>query len=230
VPTRVTRPRVRWQGLTERAALSEFLAPLVGLVTDNIAAYGYWAVFFFMVLESACIPIPSELIMTFGGYLVGRGELTLSGVTIAGAAGNLVGSWLAYYAGKYGGRRFIERYGRFVFLSPKKLHSTERFFLRFGDPAVFMARLLPVIRTFISLPAGIGLMRPLHFSLYTFLGSLPWAFGLAYVGLVLGRNWDTVSAYFHRFDLALAVAALVLAAAYLLRSRSRRARPGSSAG
>ncbi len=169
-------------------------------VTTQIVSHGYLAVLVLMILESACIPIPSEAIMLFGGALAGG--LSISGthphlnvvvVALAGAAGNLIGSLIAYEVGRRGGRPLIERWGRRILIRPHDLDRAERFFERRGDAAVFIGRVLPVIRTFISLPAGIAKMRPVRFSVLTLAGSLPWTFALALIGDAVAKNWDTVS-------------------------------------
>ncbi len=175
-------------------------------VTDVLGRYGYLAVFVLMVLESACIPIPSEVTMVFGGFLVGRGELDFFWVGMLGAVANLVGSWLAYWAGAVGGRPLVERWGRYVFLRPHEIDRAEAWFERRGEAAVFVSRLLPVIRTFISLPAGVARMPFGKFTLYTFLGCLPWSFALTWAGVLLGDHWETFLRYGRPISYAIAVA------------------------
>ena len=175
------------------------------LITDYVLHYGYLAVFVLMVLESACIPVPSEVTMLFGGALANAAFLTSLGqqgehlnfvvVALVGAVGNLVGSWIAWGVGYRGGRPLIERWGRYVFLREHELDRAEVWFDRHGQAAVLVSRLLPVVRTFISLPAGIAQMRFARFSLYTFLGCLPWTFALTAVGYALGGRWGTVEHY-----------------------------------
>ncbi|HDY69821.1 MAG TPA: DedA family protein [Actinobacteria bacterium] len=145
-----------------------------------------------MTLESACIPIPSEVIMLYAGALVARGNMTLLEATAAGAMGNLVGSWLAYGAGMYGGRPMLEKYGKYILITRKKLDLADRWWQRYGDAAVFFSRLLPIIRTFISLPAGISRMRFGRFTLYTLLGSIPWSLMLAWLGVKFAQNYEEV--------------------------------------
>ena len=158
-----------------------------------------------MAIESACIPLPSEIIMPFSGYLVYTGRFNLFWVSVAGAFGCVVGSVVAYWAGILGGRPFMERYGKYILISHRDLDTAERWFKRYGDWAIFFSRLLPVIRTFISLPAGIAKMNFPKFILYTFLGSLPWCFALAYIGKVLGENWESIRKYFHGADIVIII-------------------------
>ncbi len=170
---------------------------------------GYGGIVLTMGIESACIPLPSEIIMPFSGSLVSTGRFTMLGVSVAGALGCVLGSVVAYAAGYYGGRPFLEKYGKYIFLSKKDIDNAERWTIKYGQAAIFISRLLPVIRTFISLPAGIARMNFWKFILYTFLGSLPWCWALAYVGKILGDNWDTLGKYFHQADLVIAL--LILA-------------------
>lgn len=205
----------------------KILAVVVHFIISVISATGYGGITVLMAIESACIPIPSEITMTFAGYLVQLGQMNLFWVATVGAIGCNIGSVIAYWIGAWGGRPFVERYGRYVLLDIKDLDHAEHFFHRFGGITVFVGRLLPVIRTFIALPAGIARMPQLRFHLYTFVGSWLWCFGLAYVGLRLGRAWDTdprFRADFHRFHLgveALVLAAIVWFVWSHLRRRSR---------
>ena len=190
----------------------KILALLAHFIIGVISTSGYAGVTLLMAIESACIPLPSEIIMPFAGYLVHTGRLSLIGVSIAGALGCNLGSVLAYWIGAAGGRPFIARYGRFVLLDHHDLERAERFFARYGGIAVFLGRLLPIVRTFIALPAGIARMSQVRFHVYTFLGSLPWCFVLAYVGMKLGQAWDTdprFKATFHQYHLIMEV--LILA-------------------
>ena len=195
----------------------KILALLAHFIISVISATGYTGVGLLMAIESACIPLPSEVIMPFAGYLCGPHaehvtRLNLFWVATAGALGCNLGSAIAYWIGAIGGRPFITRYGRFVLLSTHDLDRAEHFFQRFGGITVFLGRLLPVIRTFIALPAGIARMPQLRFHIYTFLGSWPWCFVLAYVGLRLGRAWDTNPQFktiFHRFHLGVEIVVLV---------------------
>jgi membrane protein DedA with SNARE-associated domain len=183
--------------------ISRIIATLAGFIIAVISKTGYLGVLFLMAIESACIPLPSEIIMPFAGYLVYRGQFNLFWAATAGAIGCNIGSIVAYEIGRYGGRPLVERYGSYVFLGHHELEMAERFFQRFGAPAVFIGRLLPVIRTFIALPAGIGKMPRLRFHIYTFVGSWPWCFALAWIGMKLGEQWDKdprLKEWFHRLD------------------------------
>jgi membrane protein DedA with SNARE-associated domain len=169
-------------------------------IIDTISSTGYLGIVILMAIESACIPLPSEVIMPFSGYLVTMKRFSLIGTGLAGAFGCVVGSVAAYYVGMYGGRPLIERYGKYILISHKDLDIADRWFLRYGDAVIFFSRLLPVIRTFISFPAGVARMNMVKFVTYTFVGSFPWCLGLAYIGMILGKNWETIKVYFHRFD------------------------------
>jgi len=170
---------------------------------------GYAGVVFLMGIESACIPLPSEVIMPFSGFLVSTGVFNLWLVGLAGALGCVWGSIVAYYAGMWGGRPLIERYGKYVLISLKDLERADRLFQRYGEVIVFVSRLLPVIRTFISFPAGVSRMHFGRFLLYTFVGSFPWCLGLAWIGQVMGENWTHLRHYWHKFDIV--IGGLILA-------------------
>jgi membrane protein DedA with SNARE-associated domain len=189
--------------------ISKIIEALAVFTTGVISAMGYGGVVLLMAIESACIPLPSEIIMPFAGYLVYQGQFTLHGAALAGAIGCVVGSIPAYYLGQFGGRPLIERYGRYVLISHKELDLADRIFRRWGHWVVFGARLLPIIRTFIAFPAGVSRMPMGKFIVYTFAGSYPWCWGLAWVGAWLGEAWHTdprVKALYHRFELVIAVA------------------------
>jgi len=201
--------------------IARTIAIVSTFVIAMISSAGYLGIVVLMAIESACIPLPSEVIMPFSGYLVYTGRFHLLWVATAGAIGCNLGSVIAYEVGFYGGRPLVERYGSYILLSQGELGWADRFFVRWGSAAVFIARLLPVIRTFIALPAGIARMPRLRFHVYTFVGSWPWCFALAYVGMKLGEQWETdprLKLWFHRFD-ALIVAALLAGAAAFLWSR-----------
>jgi len=201
------------------------------LVRTTIENYGYLAVFVLMVLESACIPIPSEVTMLFGGAAanatfaasVGADHLNFLVVGLLGTLGNLVGSWIAYGVGRAGGRPLIERWGRYVFLREHELDRAEAWFGEHGEAAVFVSRLLPVVRTFISLPAGVAEMPFGRFTAYTFAGCLPWTFALAGAGYALGSRWTTVEKYFRPISIVIAVI-LAAAIAWWLVRRARAKR------
>ena len=163
------------------------------VVIDYIAVWGYVAIAFGMALESACIPIPSELIFGFAGYLVYKEQLDFTMSVIAGVSGGLAGSIFAYLIGYYGGKPFVVRYGRYFFISRRKVDMAQNWFDRYGLKATFFSRLLPVIRTFISLPAGFAQVNFHKFVLYTLLGSIPWTIGLIYAGMLLGENWQMLN-------------------------------------
>ncbi len=188
--------------------IARIIETLSVFIVATISALGYPGVVLLMGIESACIPLPSEIIMPFSGYLVYTGRFSLWAVSVAGAVGCVLGSLVAYWAGMYGGRPFIEKYGRYVLISRHDLDLADRWFARRGELIVFASRLLPVIRTFIAFPAGVARMNLTRFVAYTFLGSLPWCLGLAYVGLKLGEQWnknDTLKTWFHRFDFVIGI-------------------------
>ncbi len=183
--------------------MEHLLQPLFEWVMRTIESGGYTAILLLMALESACIPIPSEVIMPFAGYLVFKGSMGLHGAALAGAFGCALGSTVAYVAGYYGGRPFVERYGRYILLRHKDLDAADRFFAKHGEATVFFSRLLPVIRTFISLPAGISRMPFGRFLLYSFIGSVPWCYLFTWIGMKLGENWQTIRGWFHGADLVI---------------------------
>jgi membrane protein DedA with SNARE-associated domain len=174
-----------------------FLSQIILWMINN---FGYAGILWAMAIESACIPLPSEIIMTFAGFLVSEGTFTIWGVTLAGASGNLIGSWIAYFLGRFGGRAFLEKHGKFFFVAEEELKKADRWFMKYGELTVFVTRMLPLVRTFISLPAGISKMNFVRFSIYSFIGSIPWCLGLAYLGKVLGAHWRELGPYFHQFD------------------------------
>jgi len=173
---------------------------LGSFIVNVIFALGYPGVVVLMALESACIPVPSEIIMPFSGYLVAISKFSLWAVILAGTIGNLIGSIAAYFVGYYGGRPLAEKYGKYILVFPHDLDRAEAWFRKYGNASVFFSRLLPVVRTFISFPAGVAKMPFWKFCFYTTAGSLPWSFLLTYVGIVLGENWKSIEVYFRRFD------------------------------
>jgi membrane protein DedA with SNARE-associated domain len=206
--------------------LSTIVKILGGFIVTFISGSGYTGIAVLMAIESACIPLPSEIIMPFSGYLVSAGHFSLWGVAVAGALGCNLGSIVAYYIGAVGGRPLAERYGHYVLVTRHDLEMADRFFARYGDWAVFIARLLPVVRTFIALPAGIARMNFARFNIYTFLGSLPWCFALAYAGMKLGERWETLGPYFHRFDTVFLVV-LVVGGVWFIRNRLKNRLPAN---
>jgi membrane protein DedA with SNARE-associated domain len=191
----------------------KILTFLVPWITAIISHIGYPGVALLMAIESACIPLPSEIIMPFAGYLVYTGRFSLFWVATAGAIGCNLGSAVAYWIGAYGGRPLVEKYGSYILLDRRDLDRTTRFFERFGAITVLVARLLPVVRTFIALPAGIARMPQLRFHIYTFVGSWPWCFVLAYAGMKLGNAWHTDPRLQHVLHESDAVVVLLLVAA-----------------
>ena len=169
-------------------------------VIRTIESSGYWGVTVLMILESANIPVPSEIIMSFSGFLVTRGIFSFWLIVFVGALGNLVGSLFSYYLGVFGGRKFLEKYGIFIFIQKRYIELADKLFARWGSSVVFFSRILPIVRTFISFPAGVTRMNIWKFSFYTFAGSLIWSALLAYVGFWAGENWYFLSPYFRKFD------------------------------
>jgi len=193
---------------------------LAAIVIAVISKTGYLGVMALMAIESACIPLPSEIIMPFAGYLVYTGRFNLFWAATAGALGCNLGSVIAYEIGYFGGRPLVEKYGGYVWVSRRDLDMADRFFARFGSAAVFIGRLLPVIRTFIALPAGIARMPRLRFHVYTFAGSWPWCFALAWIGMKLGQKWETdprLRQWLHRLD-AVIIALLLVGLIFFVRS------------
>ena len=211
--------------------MTERILPyLVHFVTQVIGSLGYAGIVALMGIESACIPLPSEIIMPFAGYLVYTGHFSLFWAATAGAIGCNLGSVLAYWIGAAGGRPLVERYGRWVLMSHHDLDRMTRFFEKYGTITVLLGRLLPVVRTFIAFPAGVARMPQLRFHIYTFIGSWPWCFGLAYAGMKLGAAWHTdprFEAAFQRFHLVVELA-LVAAIVWFVWSHFNRFKQSSS--
>ncbi len=202
--------------------LEAILQPLIDWVTATIGDYGLFAVFGLMLLESMGILIPSEAISPFAGYLVSQGQMGFFEAVAAGVLGNLVGSWVAYFIGLWGGRELWFRYGRYVGVRAHHLKVAEKWFDKYGEFAVCISRCLPVVRTFISFPAGTARMNLAKFSFYTFVGCVPWVLALTYLGYYLGENWDEVGGFLHYVDYAVALAMLAGAVYLFLRWRSSR--------
>jgi membrane protein DedA with SNARE-associated domain len=199
------------------ARLLEFLSAIIVAV---ISTLGYSGIVLLMAIESACIPLPSEIIMPFSGYLVSTHHMNLWLVALAGAVGCVLGSLVAYWVGMKGGRPLIEKYGRYLLVSKHDLDLADRWFEKRGEIIVFVSRMLPAIRTFIAFPAGVARMNLKRFVIYTFAGSFPWCLGLAYVGQKLGEKWnkdDTLKTWFHRFDFLIGIAAVILVAWWVWR-------------
>lgn len=197
--------------------VEHILTVLSQFIMHTESVLGYPGIVLLMGIESCCIPLPSEVIMPFAGYLSSIGRFDIWLVSLAGALGCVVGSIPAYYLGMYGGRPLIMKYGRYVLMSPHDLQIADLWFERHGEITVFIARLLPVIRTFIAFPAGVNRMNMRKFIIYTFLGSFPWCLMLAYVGVKVGQNIEVLKPWFHKFDALIGVVLLVGIGFYLYR-------------
>ena len=202
--------------------LGSLTDPIVQFAVDTVDAMGLPGVFILMLLESACIPVPSEATMLFAGFNVSNGEYSLAAATAAGVLGNLVGSWIAYWVGYAGRVDILEKHGRKLHIKKSHLEWADRWFERHGDATVFFARMLPIIRTFISLPAGVARMPFWRFSVLTLAGCIPWVLLLTYIGKEAGDSWESWKDSLHYVDYAV-LAAIVIGAAWLfIRSRRRR--------
>ncbi len=196
------------------AVLEQSLIPFLEHLYGTM---GYLGVLLAMAIESACIPLPSEIVLPMAGWMVSRGVFDLWWATIAGTLGCTVGSAVAYWVGAVGGRRIVLRYGRYVFISPHDLEKADRWFEKYGDWAIFFSRLMPVVRTFISFPAGVARMDLPKFLLYTTLGSFPWSLGLVYAGKVFGDNWEEVRGFLGKFDYPIVAVIVALVIFYVYR-------------
>lgn len=207
--------------------IENILAALAGFAISVITSMGYFGIVLLMAIESACIPLPSEIIMPFAGYLVSLGHFSLVGVATAAAIGENIGAAIAYQLGKSGGRPLVERYGKYLLIDASHLEQADRFFARYGSVAALVGRLLPVVRTFIAFPAGVARMNRLKFHLYTTIGSWPWCFALAWVGMKLGDKWNSdprIRAAFHSADIVIVAVVLAAVAFFVwhrLRARKR---------
>ena len=188
-------------------------------LTYYIDVWGYAAIIILMALESACIPVPSELILGFAGYLVYLGRLDFNLAVMTGVIGGLLGSLIAYLVGYYGGQPFVKKYGRYIFMSKQHVDLAQKWFDRYGLQMAFYSRLLPVLRTFISLPAGFARVDLLKFVIYTALGSIPWTIGILYAGRLLGENWQKINDFGHQASWAVGIGLLVIGLYYWTRSR-----------
>ena len=194
-------------------------------ILNLFTSLGYMGIIIAMAIESCCIPLPSELIMPLAGFLVYQHKLfNLWGAGVAGAVGCVVGSAVAYWIGATGGRPLLLRYGRYILISHHDAERADRFFARYGDATIFFTRLMPIVRTFISLPAGITRMNFPKFIIYTFLGSLPWCLILAYAGYKLGENWTQVGGTLRKYEYVVVAVVVVLVALYIYR-HVRRSQP-----
>jgi membrane protein DedA with SNARE-associated domain len=215
-------------GLRIASVTDFFLDPIVDVATDFIDSVGLLGVFVLMLLESACIPVPSEAIMLFAGFNVSEGDLTLFGIVAAGVIGNVVGSWIAWAAGYYGRLELLER-KRLIHINPRHLAWADSWFQRHGDATVFFTRMLPIIRTFISLPAGVAKMPFWRFTALTLAGCVPWVLLLALIGREVGDRWEEWRDHLHYLDYAVVLAILV-GIAYLLIRRRRNGAQAAEAG
>ncbi|PYQ14454.1 MAG: alkaline phosphatase [Acidobacteria bacterium] len=191
--------------------VEKIVSLLAGFIIATISTLGYGGIALLMAIESACIPLPSEIIMPFSGYLVFTGAMMLWAVALAGAVGCVLGSLVAYWVGAKGGRPLVEKYGKYVLISHRDLQLADRWFRNHGEITIFIGRLLPVVRTFIAFPAGVAHMNLWRFNLYTFVGSFIWCYALGWIGLKLGEHWNTLGTYFHQFD---AIIGVVLVAGF----------------
>jgi membrane protein DedA with SNARE-associated domain len=207
--------------------LASITDPIVNVATDIVHSIGLWGVFVLMVLESACIPVPSEATMLFAGFDVSKGHYSLFAAVAVGSVANLIGSWIAYAVGYYGRIDILEKHGRKVGIKMSHLETADRWFEKYGDATVFFSRMLPIVRTFISLPAGVARMPFWRFSLLTLAGCVPWVFMLTYIGKVSGDNWTKWKNNLHYVDYA--VAALIVVGVVYLVVKRRRGGPGTSA-
>lgn len=192
----------------------DFLAAIVVAIITKV---GYFGVFVLMMLESCGIPMPSEVIMPFSGFVVVQGKMLFWLIVVFGTLGNLVGSWLAYWIGYRGGRPLVEKYGKYIFISHHDLDLADKWFARYGESIVFFSRLLPIVRTYISFPAGISKMDFKRFTYYTFAGAFLWTTLFAYLGVKMGSNWELIRQKLHNFDLSIGIVIVVLLALYIYR-------------
>jgi membrane protein DedA with SNARE-associated domain len=197
--------------------ITKLLTIIFSFVISIISMLGYGGVVLLMAIESAAIPLPSEMIMPFAGYLVDEGRFNIWLLALAGAIGNLFGSLITYYIGKYGGRPLVWRYGRYVLISHKDLERAEKWVDKYGSIGIFFSRLLPVIRTYISLPAGVVRMNLVKFISYSFIGAYIWSLFLAYIGLAWGEHWEKIRVYFEKFDILVGLLAVIVIVWYIRR-------------
>ncbi len=205
--------------------LNEVINLFADAAISLIETLKYWGIFIGMAIESACIPLPSEVIMLFGGFLVGIGKFEYWYVVWAGVLGNVVGSVLTYWVGASGGRTFLIKYGKYFLINTKHLEQADKWFERFGGWAVFLGRNLPVVRTFISLPAGIARMNFWTFFILSFLGCIPWNMGLTYLGLKLGEHWHTVEQYIRPVSYAIVILVIIFVCYFIYKNVTQNKQP-----
>ena len=210
--------------------LDRILAPLAAFILSIIGTLGYGGIVLCMTIESACIPLPSEIIMPFSGYLVTTGRFALWGVALAGAIGNVFGSWIAYWFGVKGGRPLATQLSRWRVIRMEEYDRADGWLRRHGLKVAFWTRLLPIVRTFISFPAGAARVPFGRFTAYTFVGSFLWALGLAYVGVVLGEHWERIRSYARGFDVLILLALALLFALWLRQHLRKEPERGEPAG
>jgi membrane protein DedA with SNARE-associated domain len=191
-------------------------------ITNTIDSMGYIGVVILMGIESAAIPLPSEIIMPFSGFLAATGRFTLFGLALAGAIGSVLGSWITYALGYYGGRPLVIRYGRYVLITQHDLEMSERFFARFGSWSTFIGRMLPIVRTFISVPAGIAKEPIVSFTVAAFVGSFIWSYFLAWLGFRFKENWHSLETYFRQFDVLIVAIIIVFIIWWIRRHLKNR--------
>lgn len=202
--------------------IENVIVVITSFIVRTISTFGYVGVAVLMGIESACVPLPSEIIAPFAGFLVSTGRFSLWGVALAGGLGSMFGSWLTYEIGKWGGRPFVEKYGKYILISHHDLDIADKFFEKYGHLSTFIGRLLPVVRTFISLPAGIARVKLVPFLLYSFVGSVIWTYVLAFFGMKLGENWSILRSKLHGFDTAIIILIIAGATWWIWRHFKRR--------
>lgn len=199
--------------------LSDFFSTLTNFIINTISAFGYAGIVLLMAFEGACIPLPSVITMPFAGFLVAQGRFSLLGIAFAGAVGNVLGSTLIYWIGYKGGRPLFEKYGKYFFVSQNDIRAADEFFAKHGSLSSFLSRLLPVVRIFISVPAGIFREDFRKFFLYSFVGSFLWSLFLGFLGMKLGEQWSRLWGKFHDFDLVIAILIIFAAAWWIWRHK-----------
>ena len=197
--------------------LEKFIALVAAWIISVISTMGYGGIVLLMAIESACIPLPSEIIMPFAGFLVSKGEMSLLGIALAGALGCVIGSIPAYYVGMFGGRPLAERYGKYLLISKKDLDWADNAFAKHGQLIIFLGRMLPGVRTFIAFPAGVARMNMSKFIIYTFIGSFIWCWLLGYAGMKTGEHWEDLKVYFHEFHYVIIGAGIIFLIWYIRR-------------
>ncbi len=195
----------------------EILSFTTGLITGFISAIGYPGIIILMALESTAVPVPSELVMPFAGYLVTTGRFEFIAIVLLGASGSLLGSLASYFLGRQYGIQFIKKYGKYALITESDLNWTIKWFNKHGDKTIFISRFIPVVRHLISIPAGIGKMNLAKFSIYTFIGSLAWVTILSYFGMKLGENWEKVRGVTEKISMAVIILIIIIAAIFAWR-------------